>query len=43
GGRIPGVKRAHPEEVEDHEITVAEAVIKDLNEWSAKLGLPNFS
>ena len=43
GGRIPGVKRAHPEEVEDHEITVAEAVIKDLNDWSAKLGLPNFS
>lgn len=43
GGRAPGVKRAHPDDVADHEITVAEAVIKDLNDWSAKLGLPNFS
>ena len=43
GGRAPGVKRAHPDDVADHKITVAEAVIKDLNDWSAKLGLPNFS
>ena len=43
GGRVPGAKRAHPDDVEDHEIAVAEAVIKDLNDWSAKLGLPNFS
>jgi (2R)-3-sulfolactate dehydrogenase (NADP+) len=43
GGRAPGVKRVHPDDVADHEITVAEAVIKDLNDWSAKLGLPNFS
>ena len=43
GGRVPGAKRAHPDDVEDHEITVAEAVIKDLNDWSVKLGLSNFS
>jgi (2R)-3-sulfolactate dehydrogenase (NADP+) len=43
GGRAPGVKRVHPDNVADHEITVAEAVTKDLNDWSAKLGLPNFS
>ena len=43
GGRVPGAKRTHPDEVEDHEINVAEAVVKDLNDWSAKLGLPNFS
>ena len=43
GGRVPGAKRIHPNDAENHEINVAEAVIKDLNDWSTKLGLPNFS
>lgn len=43
GGRVPGAKRAHPEDMEDYEISVAEAVIEDLNQWSKKLGLANFA
>lgn len=43
GGRVPGAKRTHPRDIEANEITVADAVLKDLNDWSAKLGLPNFS
>lgn len=43
GGRVPGAKRLHPKEMESAEITVADAVIKDLNEWSSKLGLSNFA
>ena len=43
GGRVPGAKRAHPDDVEDHQIAVAEAVINDLNEWSSKLGVGRFA
>ena len=39
GGRVPGEKRAHPKEIDNYEITVAEAVLKDLSEWSDKLGI----
>lgn len=39
GGRVPGAKRAHPNEVDNHEITIADAVLKDLNDWSEKLGV----
>lgn len=43
GGRVPGAKRLHPKEIESAEISVAEAVVKDLNEWSEKLGIANFA
>ncbi|MEN9453625.1 MAG: hypothetical protein RLZZ19_112 [Actinomycetota bacterium] len=43
GGRIPGSKRAHPNHLGDGEITIADAVINDLNTWSAKLGIENFA
>ena len=39
GGRVPGEKRSHPREIENHEITVADPVLKDLNDWAEKLGL----
>ena len=39
GGRVPGAKRTHPRDVEANEIVVADAVLKDLNDWSAKLGM----
>ena len=43
GGRVPGAKRAHPDDIEDFEINVAEPVIQDLNDWSKKLGMANFA
>jgi (2R)-3-sulfolactate dehydrogenase (NADP+) len=43
GGRIPGSKRVHPNSLGDGAINIAEPVLNDLNAWSAKLGLPNFS
>jgi len=43
GGRVPGAKRAHPRDIEANEITVADAVLKDLNDWSAKLGMEAFA
>jgi len=43
GGRIPGSKRVHPNSLGDGAINIAEPVMNDLNAWSAKLGLPNFS
>jgi (2R)-3-sulfolactate dehydrogenase (NADP+) len=39
GGRIPGSKRVHPNNLGTGEITIAEPVLNDLNAWSAKLGL----
>jgi len=41
GGRIPGSKRVHPNNLGTGEITIAEPVLNDLNAWSAKLGLAN--
>ena len=43
GGRVPGSKRAHPNKLGDGEITIAEAVMNDLNGWSEKLGLARIS
>ncbi|MFM7624243.1 MAG: Ldh family oxidoreductase [Actinomycetota bacterium] len=43
GGRVPGEKRAHPSKMDDYEITVVDAVLKDLNDWSNKLGIANLS
>jgi len=43
GGRVPGEKRAHPSKMNDYEITVVDAVLKDLNDWSNKLGVANLS
>ena len=43
GGRVPGEKRAHPSKMDDYEITVVDAVLKDLNDWSNKLGVANLS
>ena len=39
GGRVPGEKRVHPMKIENHEISLADAVITDLNNWSTKLGV----
>jgi len=43
GGRVPGSKRAHPNKLGEGEITIAEAVMNDLNGWSEKLGLARIS
>lgn len=43
GGRVPGEKRAHPSKIDDYEIAVVDAVLKDLNDWSNKLGVANLS
>lgn len=43
GGRIPGGKRAHPQKLGDGEISIAEAVMNDLNHWSEKLGIAKLS
>jgi (2R)-3-sulfolactate dehydrogenase (NADP+) len=43
GGRIPGSKRVHPNNLGNGEITIAEPVLNDLNAWSAKLGLAKLS
>lgn len=43
GGRIPGSKRAHPQKLGDGEISIAEAVMNDLNNWSEKLGIAKLS
>lgn len=43
GGRIPGSKRAHPNQLGSGEINIAESVLVDLNTWSQKLGLADFS
>ena len=43
GGRVPGSKRAHPDKLGNGEIVIAEAVLKDLNTWSEKLGLEKLS
>ena len=43
GGRVPGEKRIHPGSVNRTEITIADAVIGELNDWSKKLGLPSFT
>ena len=43
GGRVPGSKRLHPNNLGSGEINIAEPVLKDLDAWSKKLGLANFS
>jgi (2R)-3-sulfolactate dehydrogenase (NADP+) len=43
GGRIPGSKRVHPSKLGSGEITIADAVMEDLNTWSEKLGLARLS
>lgn len=43
GGRVPGSKRLHPNNLGSGEIIIAEPVLKDLDTWSEKLGLANFS
>jgi (2R)-3-sulfolactate dehydrogenase (NADP+) len=43
GGRVPGSKRTHPNQLGTGEINIAEPVLKDLDTWSQKLGLANFS
>jgi (2R)-3-sulfolactate dehydrogenase (NADP+) len=43
GGRLPGSKRVNPNNLGSGEITLADAVISDLNSWSQKLGLENIS
>ncbi len=43
GGRVPGSKRLHPNNLGSGEINIAEPVLKDLDTWSEKLGLANFS
>jgi len=43
GGRVPGSKRLHPNNLGSGEINIAEPVLKDLDTWSQKLGLANFS
>jgi LDH2 family malate/lactate/ureidoglycolate dehydrogenase len=43
GGRIPGSKRRHPNDLGNSEIVIAEAVLLDLNNWSEKLGLAQLS
>ena len=42
-GRVPGSKRVSPNNLGSGEITLADAVINDLNSWSQKLGLENIS
>ena len=39
GGRVPGAKRIHPSKIDDSEFTLADAVAKDLYQWSEKLGV----
>ena len=39
GGRVPGAKRIHPSRIDEHEINLADAVVKDLLSWSEKLGV----
>ena len=39
GGRVPGAKRIHPSEIDNHEFNLADAVAKDLEQWSEKLGV----
>ncbi len=43
GGRVPGSKRAHPNHLGSGEITIADAVLKDLNTWSDQLGMGSFA
>ena len=43
GGRVPGAKRRHPNSIEDVALTIAPAVLEDLNTWSEKLGLARLS
>lgn len=43
GGRVPGSKRTHPNQLGTGEINIAEPVLKDLDTWSQKLGLAKFS
>ena len=43
GGRVPGAKRRHPRSISDVELTIAPAVLADLDTWSAKLGLAKLS
>jgi (2R)-3-sulfolactate dehydrogenase (NADP+) len=43
GGRVPGSKRTHPNQLGTGEINIAEPVLRDLDTWSQKLGLANFS
>ncbi|MBU3645359.1 MAG: Ldh family oxidoreductase [Candidatus Nanopelagicaceae bacterium] len=43
GGRVPGSRRLHPNKLGSGEINIAEPVLKDLDAWSEKLGLANFS
>ena len=43
GGRLPGSKRVSTNNLGSGEITLADAVISDLNSWSQKLGLENIS
>jgi (2R)-3-sulfolactate dehydrogenase (NADP+) len=43
GGRVPGSKRTHPNHLGSGEITIADAVLKDLNSWSNQLGMGSFA
>jgi (2R)-3-sulfolactate dehydrogenase (NADP+) len=43
GGRVPGSKRVHPNNLGNGEITVAEPVLNDLNTWSQQLGMANLA
>ncbi|MBU3692884.1 MAG: Ldh family oxidoreductase [Candidatus Nanopelagicaceae bacterium] len=43
GGRVPGSKRVHPNHLGSGEITIADAVLKDLNTWSDQLGMGSFA
>lgn len=37
GGRVPGAKRVHPNQIDNLEIEIADAVRTDLTNWSKKL------
>ncbi|NDE71478.1 MAG: Ldh family oxidoreductase [Actinobacteria bacterium] len=39
GGRVPGAKRIHPQEIDHQEFNLADAVAQDLQKWSEKLGV----
>jgi (2R)-3-sulfolactate dehydrogenase (NADP+) len=43
GGRVPGSKRVHPNHLGSGDITIADAVLKDLNTWSNQLGMGSFA
>jgi len=43
GGRVPGAMRHHPNSISEVELTIAPAVLSDLDVWSAKFGLAKLS